>query len=83
MDSKRELELQFQVAARDGDIVALTRCMDAGVDIECTATDVELDEYIESLNVDNNNDQDNNNNDQDKNDNDQDNNHQDQDNNDY
>jgi len=81
MDANRELELQFQVAARDGDVVALTRCIDAGVDIECRATDVELDEYIESLNVDNNNDQDNNNNDQDKNDNDQDNNHQD--NNDY
>ena len=60
MDANRELELQFQVAARDGDIVALTRCMDAGVDIECTASDVELYEYIESLNVDNN-DQDNNN----------------------
>jgi hypothetical protein len=59
MDANRELELQFQVAARDGDIVALTRCMDAGVDIECTATDVELDEYIESLHPDNN--QDNNN----------------------
>jgi hypothetical protein len=73
MDSKRELELQFQVAARDGDIVALTRCMDAGVDIECTATDVELDEYIESLHP--NNDQDNN---QDNNDPDND-----QDNNDY
>ena len=61
MDANRELELQFQVAARDGDIVALTRCMDAGVDIECTATDMELDEYIESLQVDNNDDQDNNN----------------------
>ena len=62
MDANRELELQFQVAARDGDIVALTRCMDAGVDIECTATDVELDEYIESLHIDNNqdNNQDNN-----------------------
>ena len=56
MDANRELELQFLVAARDGDYVALTRCMDAGVDIECTATNVELDKYIESLHVDNNND---------------------------
>jgi hypothetical protein len=62
MDAKRELELQFHIAARGGDMEVLTRCMDAGVDIECCATDEEMDQYIESLNVEDNqdnNDQDN------------------------
>ena len=45
MDPKRELELQFQIAAADGDVPELTRCMDAGVDLECVATESELDHY--------------------------------------
>ena len=59
MDSKRELELQFHIAARDGNMELLTRCMEAGVDIECYATHEEMNQYIDSLNVNNN--QDNNN----------------------
>ena len=39
MDSKRELELQFIIAASDGNTPELTRCLDAGVDIECLATE--------------------------------------------
>ena len=37
MDSKRELELQFIIAASDGNTPELTRCLNAGVDIECRA----------------------------------------------
>ena len=54
MDSKRELELQFLISARDGDMEVLIRCMDAGVDIECYATDEEMNQYIDSLNDNNN-----------------------------
>ena len=49
MDAKRELELQFHIAAQDGDLAELTRCMDAGVDLECLATESELDAYRNSL----------------------------------
>ena len=45
MDSKRELELQFIIAASDGNTPELTRCLNAGVDIECRATEGELEEY--------------------------------------
>ena len=49
MDAKRQLELQFHIAAQDGDMAELTSCMDAGVDLECLATDIELDAYRSSL----------------------------------
>ena len=49
MDAKRELELQFHIAAIDGDMAELTRCMDAGVDLECLATESELDAYRNRL----------------------------------
>ena len=45
MDSKRELELQFHIAAIDGTVDELTRCIDAGVDLECVATEEEIRQY--------------------------------------
>ena len=49
MDANRELELQFLIAAQDGDLAELTRCMDAGVDLECLAMEIELDAYRNGL----------------------------------
>ena len=51
MDSKRILELQFHVAAADGDMEVLTRCMDAGVDLECLVTEQQLAEYRDRKSV--------------------------------
>lgn len=49
MDSKRILELQFHLATADGDMEVLTRCMDAGVDLECLVTEQQLAEYRRSV----------------------------------
>jgi hypothetical protein len=45
MDADRERELKFLIAAEDGNVDDMTRYLDEGVDIECHATDMELQEY--------------------------------------
>ena len=45
MESKRELELQFLIAAKEGNMPELDRCLEADVDLECRATESELQEY--------------------------------------
>jgi len=42
---QRQLELCFISAASEGDVAEVTRCLEAGVDMKCRATEKELEDY--------------------------------------